>query len=372
MKKVVVIFGGISPEHDISIITGVLVLNSLKDSTYSPVPLYVDKLGNFFTGEKLGSLEFFKSFNEKKLKRVTLVPNSNFLYSLKGLKKLFLVDVAINCMHGGMGENGTIASLFALCGIPFVGENNLLSAISMDKFVTKVLMEGLKIKTAFGIKIGRKEYYQNPQKLIDKLLEKMDFPLIIKPNTLGSSIGIKLAKNIDELKSGLNLAFRFDTFVLVEKYITSPVLINCAVYKTQEKIVVSSLEKPITNHDILTFEDKYLDGAKIERKSEFPAKLDKNIQEKIVGYSKQIYQTLNFNSVIRIDYIVGDNEVYLNEINSVPGSLAYYLFCDTTKQFQTMLSEMINVALDRQKAENNCQKIVETSILNFKGVRLKK
>lgn len=372
MKKVIVIFGGISPEHDVSVITGCLVLNCIDKSKFEPVPVYVDRTGKWFTGKELFKIGFFKNYQEKKLTRVNLVPNDNALYRFPCKKKLFSVYAGINCMHGGNGENGTIGGLFALCGIPFTDENLFSSATAMDKSYTKILAKGLDVLTVPYIKITRTDFYKDQKKAVEKILQDLPLPIIVKPACTGSSIGIQVAKSEKELFDGLFYSFKFDQKVIVEKFMENFTEINCAVYRKKGETIVSELEKPILSHDILTFDDKYSGVKEGVRKREFPAKVSTYIKTRIQETTKRIYESLEFTSVVRMDYIVCDNKVYLNEINSVPGSLSYYLFCDTTRVLTDLLTDFLEEAVKNFLEKKSSIATFNSDILSFKGVSLKK
>ena len=248
----------------------------------------------------------------------------------------------INCTHGYNGEDGSISGLIKLCNIPFASPDNFTSSFSLDKEFTKIVLKGIGIKT-LSYKILTRQEFETDNISCLKNLGKITYPIIIKPARLGSSIGITTANDFKELLSCVEKSFKFDDKLLIEPLLLGFTEINCAVYKG-EKLHISELEKPISKEQILSFADKYEgDGQR-----EFPAKIDKSIALKIKNISKKVYTLLNFTGVIRIDYIVKDNEIYLNEINTIPGSMAYYLFCDTFKEFSNTLQELIDTfSIDR-------------------------
>ena len=198
--------------------------------------------------------------------------------------------------------------------------------------------------------------------------EKLGFPIIIKPARLGSSIGISIAKTVDELEKGLMQAFIYDSKVIVEKALAGFREINCAAYKRAGEVVVSECEEPILNSQMLTFNDKY----KLPVQKDFPAKIDEEIREKIRKTTKAIYQKLNFSGVIRIDYLLVDKEVYVNEINSVPGSLAYYLFCKTTEDFSKFLTQIIEQSVDENRVLSQNKTVFSSGILNLSSCKTKR
>ena len=331
MKSVVVFFGGRSVEHDISLITGVMSVNSIEKDKFNAIPILVDKDGKWYTGESLLDLDNYKNLDFNKLKRVTFINGDNTLYQVKGKKLLPIENVfmAINCMHGENGEDGSLVGLLKMSGVAYCSPDMLASSISIDKNFTKIVMKGLNIPTVKGVLI--KNFDE-----IDGVIQKLGFPMIVKPNLLGSSIGVRRADDKNELIDAINYALRYGESAIVEQCLENLTEINCAVYRNGQEIVVSECEKPIMKGEFLTFNDKYKSGKRV-----FPADIDKEYSDKIKSITKKVYQCLNFNGVIRIDYFLCGDKVYLNEINSVPGSLAYYLFGDTLKSFSKMLTALI-------------------------------
>ena len=186
MRNILVIFGGESVEHEVSVLTGLTTLNAVKGAGYNAVPVFVDKGGAWYTGDKLFDIETYKSFSDKGLKRVCLFTGDNSLYSIKGnkRKKLFEISTAINCMHGGFGEDGTISAIFKASQIPLASPNHLSSAVSLDKEYTKIFLKGIGVKSLpYTVTT---DIYD-----LDKKVKNLNYPLIVKPSTLGSSIGIK-------------------------------------------------------------------------------------------------------------------------------------------------------------------------------------
>ena len=363
MKNIAVFFGGVSVEHDVSVITGVLTLNSLNKDEYNAIPIYVSNDGKWFTGKELYDIENYKNLNVKKLKQVCLVEGENVLYikKRKALKKIASIATAINCMHGARGEDGSLSGLLNLCGIANASPDMFSSALSIDKSLTKVFLKGLNIKylpciTAVGL--GE----------INEIERKLGYPVICKPAKCGSSIGISTANDKDSLSKALSLALSYDSKVVVEKLLTDFTEINCAVYKNyNNEIIVSECEKPIGAGEVLSFNDKYVQGQR-----EFPAKIPTMYSKRIKDISQKIYSVLSFNGIIRIDFLIDKTGVYVNEINSVPGSLAYYLFCDTLKEFSALLTEVIKLGEKNFAIESSLVKNYSSRILNISGSKSSK
>lgn len=364
LKNVGVFFGGKSVEHDISVITGVLTLNALKRAGYNAVPIYLSHSGKWFTGEKLFDVENYKNLDEKTLTEATVLPAENGLYSIKNQKKIKLIcnlSVAINCMHGERGEDGSLSGLLKMCLIPLASPSLLPSAVSMDKRATKIFLKGLSILTLpYKTACFSTDYKE--------FSSGIEYPVIIKPNKLGSSIGISTANDFEELKQGINSALRYGDVAIIEPKLANFIEINCACYKTASgKIECSECEKPIGSTSVLSFDDKYKNGQR-----EFPANISKSLSNKIKKTAEKIYRELEFSGVIRIDFFCVGNKVYVNEINSVPGSLSYYLFTDTITDFKKVLDEIINNAEKEFAKEMSFKKKFESSVLNITGVKSSK
>lgn len=353
MKNVAVFFGGQSVEHDISILTGVMTANSVDKERYNSVPIYIDKEGNWFTGGKLFDPDGYKSLDKKKLTKCFIMGGDNTLYMVKGkkIKPLLNIAVAINCMHGERGEDGSLAGLLNLSKIPLASPQVLPSSACIDKRFTKIVMKGLSVNVLPSV-------YVEKESQINEIIDRLEYPVIVKPNRLGSSIGITVASDEKSLRKAFMLAKKYGEGAIIEKKLEGFIEINCAAYLSLEGIVVSECEKPIGKSDLLSFEDKYSGG-----KREFPADISKKLSDKIKKLTVKIYKELGCDGVIRIDYFIKDNKVFVNEINTVPGSLGYYLFSETLGGFTKMLNKMISVAQVKFAKEGSISKNYDSGIL---------
>lgn len=363
MKNVVIFFGGKSSEHNISIITGVLAVNGTDKSKYNAIPIYIRADGTWWTGEGLNNLKNFENLSYKGLKRVTFIGGDNCLYSVCGkkVKNLGKIALALNCLHGINGEDGSLAGVVNMCGIPLASPNLLGSAVSMDKGVAKDIVRTKMIKTLKHVSVNSGEYYKDTARVINKVLKRLSFPMIIKPSALGSSIGITVADDEVALKKGIENAFKYGDSLIIEPKLTDFVEINCACYMLEGKLQVSEPELVATTNSILTFADKYLESSRATRSQGVDSKLARIIK----GYTKSIYSALKMQGVIRIDYLVKDGVVYFNEINSVPGSLAYYFFMDSTLSLPDFLNGLYQTALvNANKKEYLLTEYQEGSLFN--------
>lgn len=346
MKQVAVFFGGKSNEHDISIITGMYAVNLLRGAGYKVYPVYLPREG----GMSYIDADGVKDFTEQKKKLTPVYLFGKELRSVKKNKKLFSVDIALNCCHGGAGEDGTLSALLKWNQIPSASPETAVSSIFMDKSLGKIAAKGLNIPVARAVTVREGEEVD-----IDEL---GGFPVIVKPVTLGSSIGIKTAKNEEELNSALELAFRLDSAALVEEYFTEKRDINCAAYKLDGKVVTSQPEEVFSNDAILSFHEKYEEAA---RESQIPAQISADQAKAISEYTARIYNHFSCRGVVRADFLIANGKVYFNELNTVPGSLSCYLFGKSLSDARDFLSSLVEEGLRVKEKE---KELVTTSILN--------
>ncbi len=373
LKNILIVFGGKSCEHDISVITGVLTTNSIDGNLYNKIPVYVTSDGEWYYSPILNDLEWYKNKDYKKLNKVTLVLGDNSLYSInKGrLKKLFKIDCAINCMHGVNGEDGSLCGIMALSEIPLASPDTFTSSFSIDKDVTKIVLKGLNVNCLPYLRIMKDCFFTKKDLAIKMIESKFTYPVIVKPSHLGSSIGISVAKDKVELEQALITAFSYDDKVIVERALKNFTEINQSVYKIGEEIHLSPLEKPFMEKDILSFKDKYLPNNKLPKK-EFPAKIKDKLKNEIYKITEKVYRKCCFNGIIRIDYLIENDVVYLNEINTVPGSLAYYLHCQNIKEFSYLLTSLIESTIHSFNQKKSLKKVYLSGVLNVKGAKGKR
>jgi len=353
MQNVLVFFGGVAPERDISVITGVFTANALDKRDYKAIPVFINSNGIMYTGEQLLNLDFYKKPDLSKCRRVTLLSGENKLYIVKKKRIVVLCEVhcAINCLHGNGGEDGTLCGLLKNTGIALASPDIFASALAIDKHFTKIALKSLGVECVDYMRVKRNGFFQRTESVCRMIIKKLGLPVIVKPATLGSSIGIKKVDSEKELFVALCEAFNYDNKAVCEKYITNATEINCAAYEVAGKITVSELERPFSGHDILTFDDKYGGYKSGTGSKEFPACLPKEITYNVKETVRKVYSEFDFCGIVRFDFLISDNIVYLNEINAVPGSLAYYLFCDTVTQFSDLLSALIKDAQTRKREE---------------------
>jgi len=373
--NIAVIFGGESCEHDISIITGIQLINNIDEYLYNVIPIYIDKNGKWLTGKQLLELDNFKS-NLHKLKECAFLPNDELLYVKKGKKLIpyINIDVVIPCLHGMRGEDGTVSAIIEMSKIPYTSSSICSSAVCIDKCIFKDYMRGLKLPIVEGFSITEKDWVVSRDKIIKDILE-IGFPIIIKPSRLGSSIGIEICYNINELDNNIKKCIKFDNKLLIEKYIKVNKEINIAMFDNKGSLCVSSTEEPIFNNAILNFEDKYLksSGGFETIKRKVPADIDEDVSNLIVDIAKKIYISLGLFGVVRFDFLVDDNEnVYINEVNTIPGSMANYLFDKKKYPYSILIDKLISSGVHRFKNENGILRSYNSNVLDGGIVGIKK
>ena len=315
--NILIVYGGKSCEHDISIITACLARGYFEGNLYSA---YLDKnnrcwlVPNDWTPKK---------HVENKLdKTVVFKLGEGAIAIMRGRRvlKTVPIDVAVNCCHGVNGEDGCIAALTQLAGIPLVGSDVASSAVAMDKSITKRMLNSFDIPTVKGVDLTKSDLTQ-----LQERVAELKFPLIVKPCKLGSSIGVEVCKEFDDLLSALNRAFKLDGKVLVEESLTDFIELNCAAMRVKGEVKLSVIDQPLTTHDILTFADKYVENEAYSRK---PAPLNEKVASVVEQLTTEVYEKLGFAGVIRVDYLLDNatGKLYVNEINTTPGSLAFGLW----------------------------------------------
>lgn len=377
-SNIAVFFGGKSCEHDISVLTGIQVLNNL-DQSYNVYPIYIHSDGQWFTGGGLLDIGSYLDFDPKRLrlKKVCVLPYENALYEVKGKRLKFIceIDCAVLAMHGLNGEDGSLAGLLQLCGIPQTSPNVLGGALGMDKIAMKVFFEGLGLRVLPYVWFERRRYMFEQEQTLNMTEEELGYPVIVKPSMLGSSIGINVCRDRGQLIDGIETAIRFDRRVLVERAEEDFIEINCSAFKSSGVIMATECERPVNWKSFLSFEDKYLSGEKgmasIDR--EFPANIDRDISDKIKDITKKIYQSLSLKGVVRADFIISD-DIYINEINTIPGSLSFYLWEHEGITFSKLLNLMIREAKEDLRDFRKCSYSFGSQALRFhsKGTKAPK
>ena len=339
-KSVAVFFGGRSCENEVSVITGTMAANLLR-GRYTVFPVYIAQDGGMYCGEALFDTASFRAPALFKACPEAVVAGG-MLWQKKGkkLKPLAKPDCALNCCHGTGGEDGALAGLLDLNGIPNASPDMAASALFMDKVLTKHFAKGIGVKTVPYFKIEERDFRKRGAFAVKCVEERLGYPVIVKPARLGSRIGVAVAEDRGRLALAIEAGFAYDGVLLAEKYLSDRREINCAALRRGDEIVVSECEEPKTKHTFLTFSDKYLDGGKGD-KGEYPAKISKASADLVKGYTKLLYRRAQLRGVVRADFLLSGGEVYFNEMNTVPGALGWYFFSERLSGFAEVLSALI-------------------------------
>ena len=357
---VAVISGGKSCEHNVSIVTGVQAIGEFPPE-HKAIPIYIDEKGVWHTGKEYADIATYRTGKNKAHagKEVHLRPSSPYLYTKNG-KKLVKLDCCLLCNHGMNGEDGSLQGLLQLSGIPYTGSGVLASAAGMDKAVMKRLFAAADIPVVPYVALDCDEYVRDAYAAIEQIKRDLRFPLIVKPCNLGSSIGIGLAHDYNELFAAVRVAFEWDTRAVIETALENFEEFNCAVLCGEP----SEVEKPVGWKDYLTYEDKYLSKSEGVGR-EFPAAIDNDLREKIRTLAVAAYKAVGADGVARVDFLYKDGELFVNEINTIPGSLAAYFFEGGTPVVTRAL-------LEQAVAEHARRKRLKYAYKPFRGENGKK
>lgn len=336
MKNLHIIFGGASVEHDVSIVTALQTYNALKDK-YNVTLLYITKENEIYITTKTTPADYIdKEGLLKKSTKVAIFNGTIYKVCGKKLKLLESVDCVLNCCHGGVGEDGSIKAVLDFNQVPCTSASALSSGVCMDKVYAKLVARSLDIPIVEYVTVDKhcKSNIEKAKALGDSV--------IVKPCGLGSSIGV-VKSSIDDLSENVDVVLHLDEKVLIEREINPLIEYNCAVVRDGDNLILSQIEQPINKSDILSFEDKYISTDKTRI---IPAEISEEKQNMIYDYTRKIYQHLGLNGVVRIDYLYDQNNdtIYLNEINTIPGSLAYYLFEGLGINYIKLMEILINNA----------------------------
>ena len=348
-----VIFGGVSSENEVSVITGTMACNVLKKGGKSFLPVYITQEGEMLADERLADIALYKEGRLGGMSSLSFVRGGALILNARGkVKARAKIGVILNCCHGGDGEGGAIAALAALSGIPFASAGLFESAAFMDKYLTKLILSGL------GVGIVPYVYARSSRDALSSV-GALGYPVIVKPSTLGSSIGISRADDEESLSAALDVAFSLDSSVIIERYVSPRREINCAAYYEGGKVVLSPCEEVFTSGDLLSYSDKYSGGGR----RQFPADLDEESKNFILNQTARVYGALNMRGIVRFDYIMCGKDIYISEINTVPGSLSQYLVSADYFSFCRVLEKIIATAR-ADFAEKTSKRIIRTGILN--------
>lgn len=374
--KIGIFFGGNSVEHEVSIISALQAYHAIDHEKYDVIPIYITKDNNMYVGYDIGNIENYNNIDEliARSQRVVLVYDQGQTKLVKYPFRLFrktisYLDLAFPIVHGLNVEDGTLISMFKMVNLPFVGSDIVSSAIGMDKQMMKDVLKSHDLPVLDYLSFTRHDYNNGIDDIICQTLEKFGYPLIIKPANLGSSIGITKVNDKKEFISAIDYAFEFTSKIIIERCVVNLREINCSVLGSTDGAIASVCEEPILNHDILSYEDKYLNkGSKTKGMTslsrKLPADISDSLKKEIQEYAIKTFNILGCSGVSRIDFILEGKKVYINEINTIPGSLSFYLWKESGIEYSNLLDRLINDAIKENQAKQKLISSFESNILS--------
>lgn len=378
-KNIAVIFGGRSAEHDVSIITGhtPIIQSLLASNQYEVWPVYITKDGSWYMDQVMNDLAFFQKPNFEsqleKMKKVTLSINNGLTLIVPGFtQKAVSIDLVFPAMHGTYGEDGSLMGLLRMANVPFVGCDMFASAVSMDKVITKQILSAENIPVVPYVWFTKTDWLNNKEVWKEKVTS-LTWPLFVKPVHLGSSIGITKAKSEQELMNAIEVAFHYDTKVLIEESVENLVEVTLPIIGN-ENPQAALVERALNNSEFFDFSDKYLSGGKkggglSAQYSELPAKLAPGLYEEVEALGKKTYTTLGCEGIARIDFLIQGltNKLFVNEVNTLPGSLYHHNWKKCGLTGVDLVSKLISFAEERHARDSKINVAFQSSILSKVG-----
>lgn len=364
--NVAVFFGGRSVEHEISVISALQAINAMNKEKYNVIPVYISKQGRWFTGAPLLEIR-----NYRDMDALTAQCTEVFMRPEYGDYNLYKAEVArfakkntiiselhvvLPVLHGTNGEDGVFEGLLETIGIPFAGCNTLSSANGMDKITMKMILRESGIPVVDYVWFTDRQWFTQKDELIKKIEDTLGYPVIVKPANLGSSVGIGKAADRQQLIEKIDNAERFSQRIIVEHLVEQLKEINCSVLGDADDHQSSVCEEPIKTGDFLSYEDKYMGGTKSTQgmqasEKRIPALLPDEVSERIRHIAGETFRVLSCHGVSRVDVMIDekDGQVYVNEINTIPGSLSFYLWEASGITFESLMDRLVALALKRKR-----------------------
>ena len=375
--KLGVIFGGVSVEHEVSVITAIQAMESIDSKKYEIIPIYIDKNGVWYSGAMLRDIKIYSDMDllKRYAKEVVLYKRDGlfFLQNKRGLFKRDVteIDLCFPIMHGTYGEDGNLQGYLETVGIPYCESDTYAAVVGQDKVFMKQIWRESGVPVVKFDWFFDTDYNKDPEKIIERL-EKIGYPLIVKPARLGSSVGIKVCKNQTELTDAISDAINYDNKILVEEVVENLTEVNISVLGNYQKQSLSVIEEVGSSNNFLTYDDKYKAGGKGKSKGMasakriIPARISPKLEKEVRDIAIKAYRSLNSAGVVRIDFLIDskNEKVYANEINSIPGSLSFYLWEKTDKEYHELLDDILNIGIRTYKNKKSKVHSFDTNILS--------
>ncbi len=372
-----VFFGSRSPEHDISIITAQMIIAGLQGMDYPVAPVYLSKRGEWLLGEGLGELKTFtqpgREINREDYENYNLdlkESRGRLVFKKKGFTaQTFAVDLAFPAFHGSYGEDGTIQGMFEIFGLPYVGCGVASSAITMDKILTKQFYQEASIPTVDFCHFTKTDWEQDGEGVINNIEKKIRYPVIVKPASLGSSIGIAKVKERRELKFAIEVALHYGERFLAEVSVENLMDLTVAVLGN-DKPQASLVQESVFGDEVFSYEDKYLNdgGAQLGKAQGnviIPARLPDKILTEVQGSALRIFKLFGCSGIARVDFLYDKKakKYYANEVNTLPGTLYHHLWKASGIELPELLEKLIDLAIERHRAKRKVTLIFESDVL---------
>lgn len=374
------IYGGKSTEHEISVISAVQAMSHIDKEKYEAIPIYISKDSKMYTSDILKDMKTYKDLNniKKKCNEIVITKKDEKICLMKNsfpFKIIAYVDLFFPVMHGYNTEDGSLEGYLETLDVPYCESDMFACAIGQDKVFQKAVLKENGINVVPYVYFYEYEYLNDDKSVLDKC-EILGYPLIIKPARQGSSIGIGFANNREELIESINEAIMYDEKIIVETVIKNLQELNCSVLGGLGEYKASVIEEVFPSQKILSYEDKYLSDSKTKGMGslgrKIPAEINKSLEKEVKDISLKACRALNTNGIVRIDFLVDkkENKVYLNELNIIPGSLAFYLWTPLDKEYKELLNDIIEYGIKRSKNKARKLNSFDTNVLEgFNGVK---
>lgn len=377
-----VFFGGRSTEHEISVISASQAMHAIDREHYTVTPIYITKQGRWYTGEALFDLAAYRDVPSllKRAEEVFMRPEYGDYNLYRSKRKMFgsdvvaKLDVVIPVLHGSNGEDGIFEGVLESIGIPFAGCDTLASANGMDKITMKMILQACDVPVVDYVWFTDKQWFAKRDELVKHIEEKLGYPVIVKPANLGSSVGIGRATSREQLIEKVDAAEIYSTRIIVEHMVEELQEINCSVLGDCDEYVTSVCEEPIKSGEILSYEDKYMGGSKGAKgmqasQKRIPAELPDDVTARIRFLAGETFRVLSCHGVSRVDMIIdkSNGNIYVNEINTIPGSLSFYLWEATGISFDQLMDRLVKLALKRKRESGQKTVSYDANIFNMGG-----
>jgi D-alanine-D-alanine ligase len=397
-----IVFGGVSPEHEVSVITSLQAAAAMDRDRFNPIPIYIGKEGRWYTGEELFDIDRYRDLDalRESAHQVAVFAGEGGRASLVELEqrrffdkpRQYSIDVLFLGLHGGAGEDGGLQGLCNVLNVPFTSADVMGSAVGMDKVVSKYLCRDAGIPIVDFVAVRESQWADHEEEWLDRVEDELGYPVIVKPARLGSSIGIAKADERAELDAAIEEAFRYDDKVVIEDAIEHLKEINCSVLGDPDDATASVLEQPVTSEgeELLTYQEKYMrggsskkSGPQVGRKQRressqgmasldrlIPAPLTDEQTDEIQSLAVKLFKLFECAGVVRIDFMIDQatEQVYFNEINTIPGSLSFYLWEPSGVTFPELVERMIDVAIRRHALKNGRVRSYDVNLLSERSL----